>query len=295
MPAASMAEREGLMKISVIGGDMRQISMASAFRGEGHTVDTFALGGEDGEAKSLGAAIEGADCVILPLPCETTSGTLNAPLSEEKIYFDDLFKMVKKGALVCAGKVGAAVKSSAEAHGVRLTDYAAREEFAVNNAILTAEGAIEAILRELPVSLCSLSCLVIGFGRIGKIMAHRLRALSARVTVSARREEHFAWARAFGYDVAETGSLENLLGTYDLIVNTVPSLVLDKNRLSLLKKDCLCIDLASNPGGIDFSAAAELGVKAIWELGLPGRCAPVSAGIVIKDTVCNVLKEWGIT
>lgn len=48
------------------------------------------------------------------------------------------------------------------------------------------------------------------------------------------------------------------------------------------------------PTGVDFDAAARLGVKAIWALSLPGKVAPVTAGRVIKNTIYNILSELGV-
>jgi len=48
------------------------------------------------------------------------------------------------------------------------------------------------------------------------------------------------------------------------------------------------------PTGVDFKAAAELGVKAIWALSLPGKVAPVTAGKAIKTVIYNILHELGV-
>jgi dipicolinate synthase subunit A len=112
--------------------------------------------------------------------------------------------------------------------------------------------------------------------------------------VSARRWEDLAWAEAFGYGVEQTDRLEGWLCGYDLIVNTVPAPVLGRARLGELKEDCLVIDLASKPGGVDLQAAGELGVKVIWALSLPGKVAPVTAARAILRTVYNMISEWRI-
>lgn len=46
--------------------------------------------------------------------------------------------------------------------------------------------------------------------------------------------------------------------------------------------------------GVDFDAAARLGVKVVWALSLPGKVAPVSAGRAIKNTIYNILTELGV-
>lgn len=46
--------------------------------------------------------------------------------------------------------------------------------------------------------------------------------------------------------------------------------------------------------GVDFEAAARLGVRVIWALSLPGKTAPVTAGESIKNTIYNMLSELGV-
>ena len=136
-------------------------------------------------------------------------------------------------------------------------------------------------------------CLVIGFGRIGKLLACRLRGLAAQVAVSARRQEHLAWIRALGYTPLRTDRLEGCLRSFHLIFNTVPALILDRTRLEEIRPDCVIIDVASAPGGVDFSAARELGITALQELSLPGRVAPLAAAQAVRDAIGHILEERG--
>ena len=179
----------------------------------------------------------------------------------------------------------------AENVGITVVDYFAREELAVANAAAAAEGAVQLLFEELPVTLAGTKCLIIGFGRIGKLLARKLLPLGVDVAVSARRHADFAWIKACGYKVEDTRLLDGRISDYDVIVNTVPARILGEERLRGLKAECLCLDLASKPGGIDFTSAARLQVKAIWALGLPGEVAPVTSGIAIRDTIYNILEE----
>ena len=77
------------------------------------------------------------------------------------------------------------------------------------------------------------------------------------------------------------------------VVNTVPAPVLGETELKDLRPDCLIIDLASKPGGVDRKAADRLGRQVIWALSLPGKVAPVTAGAAIKSTIYNMLQEAG--
>ena len=89
------------------------------------------------------------------------------------------------------------------------------------------------------------------------------------------------------------GQLAGWLCGYDLVVNTVPALVLGEAELADLKPDCLVLDLASKPGGVDLEAAGRLGRTVIWALSLPGKVAPVTAGSAIKNTIYHMLHELG--
>ena len=55
--------------------------------------------------------------------------------------------------------------------------------------------------------------------------------------------------------------------------------------LEKINKDCLIIDLASKPGGVDFDKAKELGIKTNWALGLPGKVAAKTAAKYMKRII----------
>ena len=163
-----------------------------------------------------------------------------------------------------------------------------KEEVAILNAISTAEGAIEVAISNTEKVLHGSNILILGFGRIGKVLAKKLEGLSAKVTCAARKNEDFAWIRAYGYNTENINDLGENLSKYDLIINTVPYLIINKERLEYIKKDCLLIDLASNPGGIDFKEAEAMNIKCIWALALPGKVAPVTTAEILKDAIYNI-------
>ena len=174
----------------------------------------------------------------------------------------------------------AADREAAAEFGLTLTDYLSREELAVRNGVPTAEGAIEAAMDATDVTLCGTPCLVIGFGRIGKLLAHRLRGLGAEVTVSARRLDDLAWIDAFGYRGLRTNRLAGRLGSFRVVFNTVRE----------LPRECVLLELASQPG-FDRAAAEARGLKCIAAPGLPGRAAPETAARAIKLTLEKIWEE----
>jgi len=281
--------------IWVVGGDARQGWLAKLLAEEGHTVHTYGLEEMEDLPEGLKSGdldgLDKAHCVILPLPALGEGNRIHTPLSRRELPLEEVLDAMAPGQTLCAGKAGEALKTAAAEQGIPLYDYFAREELAVANAVPTAEGAVELALEELPVTLHGSRVLVLGFGRVGKITAHRFAALGCKVTVAARKWEALAWAEAYGYAAELLDGLDGWLCGYDLVVNTIPTTVLTRQRLMDLKEGCLVIDLASKPGGVDLAAAGELGVKVVWALSLPGKVAPVTAGKIIRDTVYHILHE----
>ena len=195
------------------------------------------------------------------------------------------------GQVLCGGMVDPQAAAAAQARGLRLLDYYAREECMVANAMPTAEGAVQVAMEELPFTLHSARVLILGFGRAGKPTAHRLGALGAKVTVCAQGYADLAWAAAYGHETMWLEKLGGELGGYDLIVNTIPAQVLDRRRLAWVHPGAFLLDLASAPGGVDQAAAKELGLRVLQAPGLPGRTAPVTAAAAIRDAVYHILWE----
>ena len=284
-----------MKNVWVIGGNPRQAALAGLLADDGHGVHTFAL--ERGEGVACEKTLEGArlaDCVILPLPAADGEGRLNAPLSAAACPLGEIVDALRPGQLVCAGMVGPRLRELAEGRGLVLRDYFAREELAVLNAVPTAEGAIQIAMEELPVTLHDARALVIGFGRLGRALAPRLRALGARTWVAARSYPQRAMAQGMGLEAEGLERLGEWLCSFDLVVNTVPAPVLGIEELAAMKEGALVIDLASRPGGVDMASAAALGVRAIWALSLPGKVAPVTSGRYIKETVYHIMEELGV-
>ena len=277
------------------GGDLRML-YAAEYLNKGRSC--FVYGFENAEEFPVPAAgrIIPCDYAVLPLPVTVDGQHINMPFHSENPDFSVILEAVKKGGTVFTGKSCPYLDRLCGENGITLKNYFGREELQVMNAIPTAEGALEIMLRELPVTVFGVKVLITGFGRIGEAMARMLVSLGASVTVGARRYEQLAKARGMGCEAVLISEIEETLPTYEAVINTVPAAIFDRKRLLMLKKDCLVIDLASKTGVEDMELAASVGIKVIWALSLPGRTAPVTAGQIIGKTIENMLiEEKGIS
>ena len=167
--------------------------------------------------------------------------------------------------------------------------YARREEYQIAIARLTAEGAI-ALLRP-ETGLSGAHILLLGYGRIARLLARELQKAGALVTAAARSGEQRAWAEAEGIEALPLDALSGALDRFDVIIGTIPAPVLTEPLLALVRKDVLLLELASAPGGIDAAAAHERGLRYIRAPGLPAKYAPERAAVILRDAVYAAAAE----
>ena len=268
--------------ISVVGGDLRIVKLIEMLIKDGYKVYTYALeNSEDLQniegvemCPTLEETVNYARVVVGPIPLSSDRKKLSTPFGRNSIEIDEFIKVLK-GKYLIAGNI--TIKDILDSNHIPFTDLLKREEFSVLNTIATAEGTIQIAMEETQRTIHGTKVLIMGFGRIGKVLAKMLDGIGAKVYCEARKNEDIAWIKAYGYQPIHLNYLNDRINQFDIIINTIPFPILDTTRLSLLKKDVVIVDLASNPGGVDRKAAKEKGLKVIWALSLPGKVAPLTS------------------
>lgn len=204
-----------------------------------------------------------APIVLLPVPSFDKSGTLKGG--------GDLRDLPQDALIVGGNLQHTALK------GRRCLDLLQNHLYLSENAAITAYCALCIIMENLPVILDGCPILVVGWGRIGKCLVRLLRQLGARITVAARSEADRALLEALGYRAADPGKEIPHMEQFRVIVNTVPYMVLPKEKLTACQHSCIKIDLASIPG-IE-------GDDVIQARGLPSLDAPESSGKLIARMI----------
>ena len=286
------------MKFAIIGGDLRIIKLAKMLAREQNEI--FIYGLEKAEelknnpnikhCESIKKAIQEVEIVIGPIPFSSNGKTINMPFSDKEVTIREMMHVINAKVLI-AGGITPEVYEMANDEYIEIIDIMKREELAVLNTIATAEGTIQIAIENTNKIIHGSEVLILGFGRIGKVLARKLAGLSAKVTCAARKDEDLAWIQAYGHKATNINTIGENLKQYDIIINTVPHIILNEERLKYVKNDCLLIDLASNPGGIDKKAVKDNQLKFVWALSLPGKVAPTTSAEFIKDTIYNIIKE----
>lgn len=256
-------------KILLIGGDARMRSAKCELEGYGFLCDSIGLfEGDCGKA-------EGADALLFPAPLTRDGENVFCPLTGRKVPLS-IADSARENALILSGGQLPVER--------KYTNYCTLDDFALLNAVPTAEGAIAAAIGAVDFTLWKSKILVIGMGRVARILLTRLKAFCPLLTVAARSDRDLALLEACGAEFISTSDIIQTADRYDIIFNTVDAPVLDSSRTAL--ESTLIIDL-STKGCLSDTEGLEKYRKLS---GIPGKTAPVTAGRIIAQTALKQIK-----
>jgi len=285
------------LKTVIFGGDRRESILAQKLLEKGASVTMIGFSGETvppsaaaGEEPDV--AVSDAQVLILPLAGTDEQGFVRAVSLGKGLQLKEshLGKM-RPGGLVIVGNAQNFLKNWCRVYHLQLMEIGERDDLAILNAVPTAEGAIQLAMQETDTTIFGSPCAVLGMGRVGTVLTRTLKAMGADVTVVERDAGKRALAQTMGCKAVSFEALEQILGHTGVVFNTVPALVLSREVLRTAHPELLVIDLATRPGGTDFEAAADYGIKAVLAPGLPGKIAPYSAGCILSDIVLPLIME----
>ncbi|MDR0531369.1 MAG: dipicolinate synthase [Oscillospiraceae bacterium] len=276
---------------AVLGGDARQAWAARALCAADWQVRLWRVpecpaAPACGETKETAEeALEGARLVLCPVPCKRASA-------------EDWMRLLTPKQTIVGLNLPKSLREFCDSRGVAAHDLLEREDFITLNAIPSAEGAIAEAIALSPGNLHLSQVLVLGYGKCGRVLAQKLRGLGAHVTVAARRWESACAAIADGSEALDFLLLPYHMPRFQYVFNTIPAMVLGELMLNALPREAVIIDIASAPGGVDFTVAKQLGIAAKLCPGLPGKYAPRSAGEAVAQTARIIWEEqegnaWG--
>lgn len=229
---------------------------------------------------------EDADYIFCPIPFTRDGIKING----EELKIDELIYKIK-GRVLVSGAINEDVRKKLQKNNIKFIDLMNFEEFSLMNAIATSEGAIKKAIEMTDFTLNNSNIMVMGYGRIGKILAHQLSSFGAKIYVEARKNTDIALIKSIGYNVVDLKDIDKYIGNMDIIFNTIPHIIIDEKRVELLKENVCIIDLASNPGGVDFEALKKRNINTSWYLQIPSKDSPYTAAKYIKDTLDKIIGE----
>lgn len=285
------------ISLAVLGGDDRELILIPELLRLGAAVNVAGFPPRE-ELKGaclvneVADAIEKVKAIILPLPGTDDKGNIRAIYAPKKLVLTEQdVARISPETPIFIGVAKPFLRNWAKKYGLKLKEIIEIDHLAILNSIPTAEGAIQLAMQELPITIHGSSCFVLGFGRVGQTLAHKLHALGALTTIVARKEKDLARGSELGYSVCNFTELTTEFTRADVLFNTVPAMILNKEVLGHVSPGTIIIDLASAPGGTDFQYAEKVGIKAIFAPGLPGKVAPVTAGKILSQVIPKLIVQ----
>ena len=288
-------------KLAVIGGDLRIAKLAIMLANDGNEVYVYGLEKSEEirrqkniiQCDTIRKAIDDVEIVIGPIPFSSNGNTINMPFSDKEITIREMMHNINAKVLI-AGSILPEVYEMANDEYIEIIDIMKREELAVLNTIATAEGTIQVAIENTNRILHGSEVLILGFGRIGKVLARKLAGLSVKVTCAARKDEDLAWIEAYGHKALNINNLGENLRPFDIIINTVPQPILSDKHYSLLSKNTVLFDVSSQPFGFNKDLACKNHLSLITCPGIPGATAPKNAGELIAKSIISYLERTEI-
>ncbi|TFB23162.1 dipicolinic acid synthetase subunit A [Filobacillus milosensis] len=283
--------------IVVIGGDARHIEMMKQLIEKDATV--YAIGYEELEENLEGLYLiqmdnlpkEEIDAIILPVTGLDQEGYAESHFADSSPQLsEEWLNEFPEHCLLFTG-ISTPYLNEITSFKNRLIKLFNRDDVAIYNSIPTAEGTVMFAIQQTDFTIHNSNVTILGLGRVGKTLIHTFKGLGANVSVYSRNDDELA--RIFEYQATPISfeDLEESMKTCNILINTIPTLVVTPSLISALPRDSLIIDLASKPGGVDFRFAKKRGIKAILAPGLPGLVASKTAGMILARVIHNIILE----
>ncbi|SFA73370.1 MULTISPECIES: dipicolinic acid synthetase subunit A [unclassified Bacillus (in: firmicutes)] len=286
------------MQIAVVGGDARQLEIIRKLTELDAKLSL--IGFEQLDHAFTGATKEKVDevdfsvmdAVILPVPGTNLEGQVETIFSNERVFLtEEMLMQTPAHCTIYSGISNAYLTGITSQVNRNLVQLFERDDVAIYNSIPTVEGTIMMAIQHTDFTIHGSHITILGLGRVGMSVARTFHALGAKVKVGARRSEHIARISEMAVQPFHLDQIQNEVKDTDILINTIPYLIVDASVISKMPTHTLIIDLASKPGGTDFRYAEKRGIKALLAPGLPGIVAPKTAGQILANVLSQLLQE----
>ncbi|WP_028043684.1 hypothetical protein [Candidatus Stoquefichus massiliensis] len=208
---------------------------------------------------------------------------------ETEIIDQNIFKSLKENCLIITLIDNGYLEELSKVFHFRYIALLNDENFVKKNSILTAEGLIAYVIghRRMPIYQSHVD--VLGFGHCAKPIIEYLVAMKAEVRVAVRNAQYQKEIEAMG---AQYIAIQDLnLSQTDILINTVPSVILKEEQLKDSCQHIMIVDIASYPYGIDHHYALSKGMNCQILSSIPCKYAYGYAGMMVANVIERELEN----
>ena len=284
------------MSVLFLGGDMRQKYACDYLKeNQIEAIACLDITIDD----QLIQYINKSNTIIFPLPVTKDGVSINTIANDRVVSLMDTIKLIPNDKTIIGGKFSNKIKDYLKKKSYSYIDYYDDESFQIQNALISAEGAIYYAQSRFIGRIHNSKIAVLGFGRIAKILSYLLMSQGAKISIFARKDIDCTWSELVGFkankikNIASESILDFEEHNFDIIFNTIPHRIINESCAKSISNSTIIIDLASDPYGMDAELAQKLNLRYYRELSIPGRYAPKAAGEILGRTIINIINQEG--
>nr|WP_312214758.1 hypothetical protein [Clostridioides sp.] len=203
-------------------------------------------------------------------------------------FNDRFFESLSKNALLLSGVRNNFLEKMSNIYKLDYFPLMEEKSVSVMNAVPTSEGIISHIIQSTNMPVFDSHILVIGYGVCGQDLCKRLNGLNANAYTLVRNDVKEARAIANGVKPVYIEDIYNY--SFDVIVNTVPNKVLEREHIERFK-DTLIIDISSKPHGFDVEYMKSINENFVVLSSIPSKCAVKFAGEILAKNIYRKVKS----
>jgi len=286
-----------MKEIVILGGDYRQLELFEILKKNGFSVSLFGFEiTKRNTCGDIGNCLKSADYLFLPIPVKFDNGRIVMPFSTEKIYITNAIKKLKKNAHVIFGGLDPTIYERIMNDKNHFVDLLKNEAYLSKNAMLTAEAALAIAMLKSRQSFSDMTVSILGYGRIGTQISNLLISHGGNINICTSKPQKVndeSLRNGYGNNIKayHTHDALDVINNSDIVFNTIPHRMFNKDKIDQINKDVIIYELASYPFGFDVKYAKNIGINISAELGLPGRFFSKSAGKVIFESFKKIDME----
>ncbi len=249
--------------------------------GEGMNIEKYGDSKRCRVAKELfERAIDRLRLVFLPIPTSKDGKHLNCA---DKT-FENLISETEPQTLVVGYKIPKAICDEILNKKAKYIDLSLDEQFLVENAKISAEGALGYVLTSSEKSVSDMKIGIVGYGRIGKELFRLLSFMGGDLKIFTSSESTAKELGGLGVKTSlSVGGVRDFSGL-DIVINTAPTDLSPSFNEGKIPEGMRVIELAS---GENFK-----GVKGIERLpSIPEKMYHYSGGYIYFKAITRFLKE----
>lgn len=183
---------------------------------------------------------------------------------------------------IFCGNITDEIKQIFNQKQIRHYNFLENEEFAIKNANLTAEGVLAVILENSTKSVYENNILILGSGRLAKAYAILFGKLGLKYSFCTFRNQGFLDYALFSNNRYFIKDFCNIVSDFDIVVNTVPEMLLTEVMINHIAPFTLFLETASK-NCLDKEKVVNF--KYLLCPALPQKFSAQSAGKIVYEII----------